>query len=239
MLRLFKRRARIRLSSKQGGNAHIPNRPCSNIETFSPWSDGSPCAPALSHLRNLFIHINDSSAPSPTDGETDGRRQRMTRRAFSRERKKERKKEKPQRLLLVWRVSRGAGLIFTPTRDEPVNICSGTAGKEKGRRRFAQLSRPRHCFSGQRLYASLQYCHQKLVSRCGTGGSGNDATLTNPRKVRRKWQWWQWRPPPSCCFLDQQPAADVPIAGAENLWPTLASKIFIASLQKSNKLQTF
>ena len=79
-------------------------------------------------------------------------------------------------------------------------------------------------------------------SRCGTGGSGNDATLTNPRKVRRKWQWWQWwqwRPPPSCCFLDQQPAADVPIAGAENLWPTPASKIFIASLQKSNKLQTF
>ena len=173
MLRLFKRRARIRLSSKQGGNAHIPNRPCSNIETFSPWSDGSPCAPALSHLRNLFIHINDSSAPSPTDGETDGRRQRMTRRAFSRERKKERKKEKPPRLLLVWRVSRGAGLIFTPTRDEPVNICSGTAGKEKGRRRFAQLSRPRHCFSGQRLYASLQYCHQKLVESL--------------------WDWWKWQ----------------------------------------------
>ena len=32
--------------------------------------------------------------------------------------------------------------------------------------------------------------------------------------------------------------ADVPIAGAENLWPTPASKIFIAGLQKSNKLQT-
>ena len=235
MLRLFKRRARIRLSSKQGGNAHIPNRPCSNIETCSPWSDGSPCAPALSHLRNLFIHINDSSAPSPTDVETDGRRQRMTRRAFSRERKK----EKPQRWLLVWRVSRGAGLIFTPTRDEPVNICSGTAGKEKGRRRFAQLSRPRHCFSGNGYTPPSNIVIRSWWSRCGTGGSGNDATLTNPHKVSRKWQWWQWRPPPSCCFLDQQPAADVPIAGAENLWPTPASKIFIASLQKSNKLQTF